>query len=389
VALSRNTASLSDQQYKTPALGWGANAAVRKLWSWGSLEAGGDLRTASGQSEELYSYANGLPTHNRVAGGDTLQGGGYMEGAWRSGPWLATGGVRVDDWRQTNGHRVETLLSTGAITLDPAIANRSGVVPTARGGLRRDLGEGFYVRGAAYEGFRAPSLNELYRPFRMGNNVTEANENLKPERLYGGEVAAGRDQGAFTFDATLFVNQLKDPVANVTLGKGPGTFGRAGFVAAGGLYIQRQNVGAINATGVEAEARYRPIPPLSLRLAGDYTDATVYGGAANPQLTGKQPAQTPRLTLTAGGDWTIMRALTLSATARYEDLRYADDQNTLVLPPAATVELRLDWQATKDLGVYVMAQNLTDAAIATDQTANFIKSYDEPRVIRFGLRFRG
>jgi vitamin B12 transporter len=389
VALDRSSATLSDSQYKTPALGWGANAAVRKLADWGSLEAGADVRTASGQSEELYSYTNGLPTHQRVAGGDTLQTGIYTEGAWRSGPWLLTGGARVDEWESTNGHRIESLLSTGAITLDPAIANRSGTVPTARAGLRRDWGDGFYTRVAGYEGFRAPSLNELYRPFRMGNNVTEANENLKPERLYGAEAAVGRDQGALTFNATVFVNQLKDPVANVTLGQGPATFPRAGFVPAGGFFIQRQNVGAINATGLEADAAYHLGAPLTLRLSGDYTDATVYGGEANPQITGKRPAQTPKLTLTGGGDWTVVERVVFSAAIRYEGTRFADDQNTLVLPAGATVDLRLDWQATKNFGVYIAAENLTDTALATDETANFIRSYDEPRVIRFGLRFRG
>ena len=390
VALDRSTAALSDQQFKTPALGWGANAALRKLADWGSLEAGADVRAAGGQSEEFYSYVNGAPTHLRVAGGDSLQAGIYAEGAWRSGPWLLTGGGRVDQWQDTHGHRVESLLSTGAMTLDPAIAGRSGTVPTSRAGLRYDFGGGYFARVAGYEGFRAPSLNELYRPFRMGNNVTEANENLKPERLYGAEGAVGKDQGAFTFNGTVFVNQMKDPVTNVTLGVGPGTFPRAGVVPAGGFFIQRRNVGAINATGLEADAAYRLTPvPLVLRVAGDYTDATVDGGLANPQITGKRPAQTAKLTLTGGGDWTIVRGVALTADVRYEGARFADDQNTLVLPAAATLGLRLDWQATSSLGLYVAAENLTAAALATDETANFVRSYDEPRVIRFGLRFKG
>jgi outer membrane receptor protein involved in Fe transport len=223
----------------------------------------------------------------------------------------------------------------------------------------------------------------------MGNNVTEANAALKPEKLYGAEVAVGQDGGPLVWSATGFVNQLRDPVANVTIGVGPKTFPIAGFVPAGGFLIQRQNVEAINATGVEADARYRLGGALLLRLAGDYTDATVDGGAADPQLTGKRPAETPRTTVTAGADWTVVRDVVFTADLRYEDMRYADDQNTLVLPPATTLDLRLDWAATKNFGVYVEADNVTNTALATDETANFIKSYDEPRVIRFGLRFRG
>lgn len=393
VALNRATASLSDSQYKTPAFGWGVNAAARKLTDWGSLELGADVRANKGQSEEHYSYLNGSATHLRVAGGDTLQAGVYAEGAWRSGPWLVTGGGRVDQWQNTNGHRIESLLSTGAVTLDPTIANRSGVLPTGRAGLRRDLGGGFFVRTAGYEGFRAPSLNELYRPFRQGNNVTEANENLKPEKLYGGEAAVGRDVGAFTFSAGAFVSQLRDPVANVTLGVGPGTFPRGEVVAAGGLFIQRENIAAIDARGLEADtALHLAAPggqPLVLRLSVDYTDAAVDGGAANPQITGKRPAQTPKLSATAGGDWTVVPKVVVSAAIRYEGVRFADDQNTLVLPAATTVDLRLDWQITRNLALFVAGENLANAAIATDETVNLVKSYDEPRVIRFGLRFRG
>ena len=389
ISNNRNTATLSNNQYATPAAGWGANAAVRKLADWGSLEAGMDFRATSGQESEYLTYVNTFPTKKRVAGGDTQQVGGYVEGAWRSGPWLVTGGVRVDQWQQTNGHRIETLLATGAVTLNPTIANKSGVLPTARGGVRYELGQGFYVRAAGYEGFRAPSLNELYRPFRVGNNVTEANENLKPEKLYGAEAAVGQDAGPFSWDVTGFINQLRDPIANVTLGVGPGTFPRAGVVPAGGFFIQRQNVDAINATGVEGEAQYRFGRAFDVKLAGDFTNATVEGGASAPQLTGKRPAQTPRWTVTAAADWTVIRDVSLSFDVRYEDIRYADDQNTLVLPPGALVDLRLDWQALKNLSVYVAASNLADTALATDQTADHIRVYDEPRAIRFGFRIRG
>ncbi len=46
--------------------------------------------------------------------------------------------------------------------------------------MRYDLSDSLYLRTAAYEGFRAPSLNELYRPFRVGQIVTNANPALTP-----------------------------------------------------------------------------------------------------------------------------------------------------------------------------------------------------------------
>ena len=37
-------------------------------------------------------------------------------------------------------------------------------------------------------GFRAPTLNELYRQFRVGTVLTLANNQLGPERLVGGNL---------------------------------------------------------------------------------------------------------------------------------------------------------------------------------------------------------
>jgi vitamin B12 transporter len=387
ISADRNTATPANVQYKTPATGWGANASVRRTGDWGSLEAGLDMRAASGEESEKSSFVNGAFTKGRVAGGDTLIYGAYAEGAWRSGGWLLTGGARVDRWSTAHGHRIETTLATGAVTLNPAIADKSGSVPTARAGLRRDFG-GMYVRTAGYAGFRAPSLNELYRPFRVGNNITEANENLKPETLYGGELAVGADGGPFSWSATGFVNQLKDPITNVTQGVGPATFPRAGLVPAGGIFFQRQNAGAINATGVEADARYQPIQPLQLRLAASYTDAKVDGRSVAPQLTGKRPAQTPKIVITGGAHWSATSKLSFNADVRYEGARFEDDLNTLSLAAAAGVDARVSYQLTPDWGVYLAAENLTDAAIETGQTADHVKSYDEPRVIRIGVRFR-
>ena len=54
--------------------------------------------------------------------------------------------------------------------------------------------------------------------------------------------------------------------------------------------------------------------------------------------------QAPRFTLTGGLRATPLDDLTISADLRYESTRFADDQNTLSLSPAATVDARgFDW----------------------------------------------
>ena len=86
---------------------------------------------------------------------------------------------------------------------------------------RFDLDPNDYLRAAAYSGFRIPTLNELYRPFRVGNNVTEANPDLSPEHLYGVEFGAGGSRGPIDWNITSFFNRLEDAVTNMTIGVGP------------------------------------------------------------------------------------------------------------------------------------------------------------------------
>ncbi len=109
--------------------------------------------------------------------------------------------------------------------------------------MRRDLGENNFLRGAAYAGFRPPTLNELHRPFRVGNDVTEANAALEPERLAGLDLAFG-GEGDVNWSIGVFATRLEDAIVNVTLGAGPGTFPPGVFVPAGGAFRQRQNAGS-------------------------------------------------------------------------------------------------------------------------------------------------
>jgi outer membrane receptor protein involved in Fe transport len=233
-------------------------------------------------------------------------------------------------------------------------------------GVRYDVSDGFYVRSAAYAGFRAPSLNELYRPYRVGNATTSANPDLTPEKYYGVELGAGGVWGDFSWDGDIFFNQLHAAIANVTLNGNPNT-------------LQRQNAGDIDAPGVEANARYRMSDMLSLRAAFDLTDAQVNGFA---------PAQTPRWTVTAGFEARPLDRIVISADLRYESKRYSDDKNTLPLPAATTVDARLSYRLTHRLSLYLAADNLFDADVATSASAGDpapIVTYDAPRMVRIGV----
>lgn len=386
VGAGRAFTTPANDQFGTPALGAGVNAALRHATPDGGWEVGADVRYADGETREHFRFLGGAFTRGRVAGGSQYVAGLYAESWRQSGDWLLTGGVRLDRWASVNGKRDEHDLATGLPTLALTPPDQDGWQPTARAAIRRDLDAG-YLRTAAYAGFRPPTLNELHRPFRVGNDVTEANAGLEPEKLYGVEVGVGGD-GAVRWNATLFANRLEGAVTNVTIGFGPGTFPVAGFIPAGGVLRQRQNAGDVDAFGLEADASGDLTPTLAWTLSGAWTRAEVDGGTAAPQLTGLRPAQTPRLSASGQAVWRPADRVTARLTVRYEGERFEDDLNQRRLSPALSADLRADWRVAPTLGVYAAIDNLADARVETGQTADGVESFDSPRTVRVGLIWR-
>ena len=311
--------------------------------------------------------------------------GAYADGSWRTGPWLVAGGLRLDHWETTDGFRVERNALTGAVLLDQRPADRDGEVVSGRLGVTRDLGGGTTARLAGYTGFRPASLNELYRPFRVGNDVTEANAGLKPERLQGLEAGVSHKGDNGLIEATAFWNRIEDPIVNVTLGAGPGTFPIGGFIPAGGVLRQRQNAGTIDAVGLEGRAE-RKVGAVTLSSALSVTDARIDGGSTAPQLTGKRPAQAPVWSATTGLSAELTEKLTLATDLTWEGKRFDDDLNSRVLDPAWRLDARLDWRVRPLVTAYVAGDNLLDADIQTSRTADGVAGYTAPRIIRVGLR---
>jgi outer membrane receptor protein involved in Fe transport len=385
----RSETTLVNDQYRTPANGWGLNAALRRgaqdlgggRLQW---ELGADGRFNEGETNERFGLA--FTPRGREAGGETSVVGGYVDGSWTQGPWLVVGGLRLDRWSNEAGFRREYVLATGAVTLDETDTDRDGEVVSARLAARRDLGSGYAARVAAYSGFRPATLNELHRPFRVGDDITEANAALQPETLRGVEAGLAFERDVVAWGATVFWNEIEDAIVNVTIAEGPGTFPRAGFVPEGGVLRQRQNAGTIGAWGVELNGSIEVSEALSLNAAASWTDAEVDGGTAAPQLTGLRPAQAPEWSATAGLDWRAMDRLTLSGAARYESARFDDDLNSRVLDGAVTLDARAEWTLNDQAMLWLAADNLFDEEVEVSETGLGVAGYGPPQTVSAGIR---
>jgi len=390
VAADRASVTPANAQYRTPADGWGLNVAIRRedgfaggIMEW---EVGADSRFMKGETQEYFRFMGGTFTRDRNAGGKASVAGLYADASWLKGPWLVAGGLRVDQWQNKNGFRIESDVQTGEVLLDEDEAKRKEEQFSARLAVRRALTDAWSLRAGAYSAFRPATLNELHRPFRVGNDLTEANADLVPETLKGIEAGFDFDRPELSLGANLFWNRIDDAIVNVTLAEGPGTFPRAGFVPAGGVLRQRQNAGTIDATGVEVNARWQALDVLILKGGVAWTNAKMDGGVSAAQLTGLRPAQAPKWSSVMAADWQVMDALKLSLDARYESKRYDDDLNIRTLKAAWTIDSRAEWIFNDHATLWLAGENLLDEKVETSMTATGIAGYTQPRTVRAGIR---
>ena len=397
VSDDRNSVSRVFEQYNVPSTGLGARFEVRPpVGDNVELRIGGDWRRTEGETKENFFFAdNDTPRRSRRAGGSTATYGGFVEASVQASEALVlTGGARLDFWSIDNGFRREIELINpfpGSVRTDDTFTNRSGSEFTGRGGLAYELTDALTVRGAAYLGWRLPTLNELFRPFRVGDDATAANELLEPERVKGAELGLEWDNGPVKLGITAFYNQLDNAIANVTLATGPGVFPGVGFVAPGASYSQRQNLKSIRSKGVEIDALFDLgdlAEGLSLRAGYSFVDAEVDGAGAAAPIDGLRPAQVPRHNASGTIAWEADTGTGASLSARYIGQQFEDDVNRLGLADALTVDGRMTLALNDQLLVETRVENLFDARVETAISSNGIIERAFSRTFWIGLRAR-
>ena len=383
----RTSASRVLLQDSVPSHGLGGSVEVRPPLPGGfELRLGADARRTTGETRELANYVAGEPTRRRKAGGETWTAGAFAEASAELGGVTLSGGARLDHWRVSGGHLLERSLVSGMVTRDEQDPARDGWLPTARGGVLAPIGGGFSLRSAAYLGWRMPTLNELFRPFRAGQDATAANAALDPERSAGVEAGAEYAHGGMTVSLTAFANRLRDAIANVTLGQGPGSFPQVGFVPAGGSFRQRQNVDAVNVRGVEASAQWLR-GPWSLRAGASLTHARMKTSGAAAALDGLRPAQTPNFAATLAAGWE-RDGKGAELTLHRVGAQYEDDLNKRRLKGATTFDAFASWPLTRQVQLVARGENLTNALVVAGISGDGAVERATPRTLWIGVRLR-
>lgn len=321
------------------------------LWRHSStpwnLVLGGDVHRASGVDRDTL-----FPTGERVGGGHLWQHGLFAQtdvGLGRRARLFA--GLRHDFTGQGN-----TFLSPSA-------------------GLAVNAGP-FRWRSSVFRSFRAPTLNELYRTFAVGNTVTQANANLRQETLTGGETGLDWQRHSVVVRSSLFWNSINDLVSNVTLSS-----------AAGRIVRQRQNQGSATSRGaeVEVEKAFRRFRASAAYL---FVDAHLDTSRLRLPEVAKHQGSAQVLYESHG---------TLASLGiRSYSLQFDDDLNTFLLPGFATVQMMVRQRLTRGFSLNLAVENLLDRTYLTALTSRpadptlgpgLWPTIGAPRLWRAGVRW--
>jgi outer membrane receptor protein involved in Fe transport len=224
------------------------------------------------------------------------------------------------------------------------------------------------LRVALQSGHRGPTINELYRPFRVGSIITQANPQLGPESAHGVEAGASWHARRFTLRGLGFWSRVDDAIVNVTLSSnGPQ------------IVRQRQNAARISAAGAELEAELRVAPGAAVTGSSSFTDSEFVAGP----LEGLAVPQVPRWHHAIGGRLAYA-GVRLSAEWRYIGRQFDDDRNMFPLDGSSMTDVRAGWVLSRGIELFAAVENLLDEEQDVGRTP--LRTIGLPRTSRAGLR---
>ncbi|MGD9714940.1 MAG: TonB-dependent receptor [Thermomicrobiales bacterium] len=375
VSANRATETMSRDQ-SVPVYQIGGSAVWSRTFHNHQIVVGTDIREIEGETDE-FGFFNGNATSRLHAGGRQSTAGVFFEDLFRITPnWIFTGSARVDHWRNRDARSVLTPFATNIPNLTP-YPDRSESAFSPRLGLLRRVNQYVTLSVSGYRAFRAPTLNELYRGFRVGNVQTNANENLRAERVTGAEATMTTQSlsGRLEFRSTYFWSRIYRPVGNITLSTTPALITR-----------QRRNIGRTHSQGVELDGRFRVNARTSFGMGYQFADAKVDQFPGNTALEGLLLPQVPRHQFTMDFFYSNPRMITVGLQGRYLGQQFDDDVNQFPLERFFNMDASVSRAVRPGVEVFAAAENLFNSRYSIGRTP--IRTIAAPIFARVGVRFQ-
>ncbi len=359
-----------------PSYGYGGNAQWSRILPGKQLlSIGGDGRWIYARDFENVFSPQGVNTRNRRIPGTQTLAGAFFQDFWT--PWWRLNvvfGARADYWKNYNASKTETVLATNTTSLT-VFPDASKTTVTSRAGLVFRATRTFSLRAAFYQGFRAPTLDELYRPFQVGNILTLANPNLGPERVNGYEFGANQQVTAKLFwRTTLFADRLDSPLSNVTISNSGGV-----------ITQQRQNLGYANVKGAEAEVSYRLEQRWNLEARYLFNQSVVGSFVAKPAIVGNLLPQVPKHRTSVLILYSHPKWVDAGLEGRYESHRFDDSLNHRKLGSYFVLNLEASRALSERWRAFLNLENAFDRQYFVQTTP--VPQIGTPILFSGGVRF--
>jgi len=372
VAADRNSESLVRAQHVPAQQTGGSLMLSLHAGSRNLLVGGADVRNVRGCSNELVLVSS-LPNSQVSAGGSQLSSGIFLQDDIQlHRRLLLTVGARYDNWNNYDAQsRTKPLASSvkPGFTLFP---DESEHAFSPRAALLFKATDHVSFNVSAYKNFRAPTLNELYRAFRLGNVLTLANSQLQSERLKGVDSGVNVFLKRTHLYATFFHMEVSDPISNVTLSSTPQVITR-----------QRQNLGNTRSQGIEAGSEWH-FNRVEIGAGYQFVDATVTSFPANRLLEGLELPQVAPHQFTFHTSYTMPQGWTFAVQGRTSSRQFDDDLNQFRLDGFFQLDSYVSHRLQNGAEIFGAIENLTNTRVMISRTP--LVNLGSPIFVRAGIR---
>lgn len=288
----------------------------------------------------------------------SFQGRGRSERFEYRGDWRAVDAVRIVAGAEHENSRFDDRAGTRASTGITSVYGQAIVTPLSRvtltGGVRYDdhetfgdrttfggnaaigLGRGTLVRATYAEGFKAPTLFQLFG--FVGNAA------LRPESAKSYDLGVEQALGRTTLGVTYFQRRTRN---QIDFDLGTFTYG---------------NIARARAQGVEAEAVLRPSDTFTVRLNYSHIATQNRSPGAN---FGRDLARRPRDAANVSADWRSPWGPSLGGTLSLVGDSFDNAANTVRLDSYVLAGVRAEVPIGERLALYGRVDNLFDAGYRT------------------------
>ncbi|MBX7171528.1 MAG: TonB-dependent receptor [Pyrinomonadaceae bacterium] len=370
VAANRNSESLNRIQ-RVPSQNFGFSSQFSTVFKNQTFLLGFETKEVRGASNEI-AVANNRATSLIGSGGRERTYAVYFQDFAKIGKFVLVGNLRFDAWQNFKALSATRTLSTNQ-TATNVFPKRSQNAFSPQLSLLYQLPKNVGLFASFSKSFRAPSLNELYRAFRVGNVLTLANENLKAEQATNFESGLIFSRQNIYLRGNFFWTNVSNPVSNVTLSQTPSLITR-----------QRQNVGKTHSSGIELENEMR-WENFTFSIGYLFADSKVTEFPANRTLENLRIPQTSQHQLTfqtryAKKDWSF------ALQGRAASKQFDDDLNTFELEPYFQLDAFAAMNFKENLQIFIGLENLFNSRYSVGKTP--IRTVSSPINFRLGFRWK-